>query len=73
MVDENEGKSRRIVVLFYLLLTAGGLCLYIIWGMMYNSWNIFTIDNMAIYAFFFTMVGAGVTGFLLYGRNLEIL
>jgi len=73
MADEKEGASRKVVTAIYLLLLAGGLSLYIIWGLRYGSWNIFDINNIAIYAFFFTMVGGGATGMLLYGRKQEIL
>ena len=73
MTDENEGTPRKLIALFYLIVLAGGIALYVAWGMMYNSWNILEITHIAIYSFFIVMVGAGTAGLLLYGRKQEIL
>ena len=72
MTEESKDSSRRITTLFYLLVLAGGLTLYIAWGMLYNSWNIMDIDHIAIYSFFMVMVGTGLVGVYLYGGRLEI-
>jgi hypothetical protein len=72
MDGEDDTTSRKMVALFYGLVLAGGLAIYIVWGIMYGAWNILDISNIAMYSVFFVMVGAGVVGLMLYGSKLEI-
>jgi hypothetical protein len=72
MIEESKDSSRRITTLFYALVLVGGATLYIAWGMLYGSWNIFDINNIAIYSFFMVMVGTGLAGVYIYGGGLDI-
>jgi len=72
MIEEPKDSSRRLITLFYGLVLVGGLTLYIGWGMIYGSWNILDINNIAIYSLFMVMVGTGLAGVYLYGGRLEI-
>ncbi|MFH0816446.1 MAG: hypothetical protein V1934_06495 [Methanobacteriota archaeon] len=72
MIEESKDSSRRLTALFYGLVLVGGITLYAAWGMLYGAWNIFDIDNIAIYSFFMVMVGTGLVGVYLYGGKLEI-
>jgi hypothetical protein len=72
MNEESKDSSRKIITLYYGLVLVGGLALYAAWGILYGAWNIFDINNIAIYSFFMVMVGTGLAGVYLYGGRLEI-
>ena len=55
----------------YFLMIFGGIGLYLVWGVLYNSWNILTVANSGIYALTVLLVGFGIVGYLLYSRPQE--
>ena len=54
------------MVAFYGLILALGLAIYIGWGLMYGSWNIFDRSNLGIYATTVLLCGFGLVGMILY-------
>lgn len=61
--------ARTVVFYGYGFLLSVGVVLYVVWGILYNSWNIFAAENIGIYALVILMVVFGLTGMLLYGRD----
>ena len=55
----------------YFLMIFAGIGLYLIWGVLHNSWNIFTVENSGIYALTILLVGFGIVGYLLYSKPQE--
>ena len=56
---------KRAVKTFSLLLIVAAALLYWIWGISYDSWNIFAAENMGIYSLFVVLLGFGLFGYLL--------
>ncbi len=69
-VEAND-VPRLVAKWLYFLMIFAGITLYLVWGIMYNSWNIFTVANSGIYALTVLLVGFGIVGYLLYSRPLE--
>jgi hypothetical protein len=66
---EHEQIPKKYLIGFYAMLLAVGLIIYLTWGIMYGSWNIFERENLGIYAITVIMVGFGIVGILLYTMN----
>jgi hypothetical protein len=65
--DIEEGHiPRRYLIFFYSLLLVLGLAVYLGWGIMYGSWNLFDRSNLGIYALTVILCGFGIVGILLY-------
>ncbi len=58
--------SRVVIFYAYAFLLSMGVGLYLVWGIAYNSWNVFAAENIGIYALVVVMVVFGLTGMLLY-------
>jgi hypothetical protein len=56
---------KRTIKIFSLLLIVTAVVFYWAWGVAYNSWNIFSADNMGVYAIVVVLLGFGVLGYLL--------
>jgi hypothetical protein len=72
MNEETKDSSRRITALFYALVLAGGVTLYLTWGIIFGSWNLFVVEHIALYSLVIVMVGMGAIGLVLYGGKHEI-
>jgi len=67
MPDENQVEiPNKYMQLFYSALLALGLIIYISWGLMYGSWNVFARENLGMYAVTVVLCGFGLVGILLY-------
>jgi lipopolysaccharide export LptBFGC system permease protein LptF len=68
---ESDGADfqRKGALTFYTLLLAGGIALYWIWAVLYDTWYPFTKGNIAIYVVYMPMIAFGVIGILLYKRK----
>ena len=70
MADPEGGEfQRKSVFTFYTLLLIGGIAVYWIWGLLYNTWNPFTKDNIAIYVICAPLIAFGAIGMLLYRKK----
>jgi multidrug resistance efflux pump len=71
MMAEAEGSKfqRKTIRTFYGLLLIAGIAVYWIWGILYNTWNPFTRDDIAIYPVFITLIAFGIIGLLLYRKK----
>ena len=63
---EQDQIPQRFLIAFYSLLLTLGITIYVAWGIMYDSWNIFERENLGIYALTVVLVGFGFVGILLY-------
>jgi len=61
--------QRKATMTFYGLLLMGGIVLYWIWGMLYDTWYPFTKGNIAIYVVCMPMVAFGLIGMLLHRKT----
>lgn len=68
---EANDVPRVIAKWLYFLSIFAGIGLYVVWGILYNSWNIFTVANSGIYALTVLLVGFGIVGYLLYSKPHE--
>ena len=67
MPEDNQVEiPRKYMIGFYSILLAVGLIIYISWGLMYGSWNVFARENLGIYAVTVILCGFGFVGVLLY-------
>ena len=68
MPEENREIEipNNIMMLFYASFLALGIVIYISWGLMYGSWNIFARTNLGIYATTVILCGFGLVGMMLY-------
>jgi hypothetical protein len=57
---------KKVMMAAYSALLALGLIIYVSWGLMYNSWNIFDRSNLGIYSVTVILCGFGAFGLLLY-------
>ncbi len=65
---ETSAFPRRVAFWFYALLLVAGIAFYIIWGAVYDSWNIFVPQHSGAYAVLVVLVGFGIVGMLLYRK-----
>jgi len=61
--------QRKAAFIFYIALLVGGIALYWAWGILYDTWNPFTKDNIAIYVICAPMIAFGLIGVLLYRKK----
>ncbi len=61
--------QRKAVLAFYASLLAGGIALYWIWGILYDTWYPFNKGNIAIYVVYAPMIAFGLVGLLLYRKK----
>jgi lipopolysaccharide export LptBFGC system permease protein LptF len=68
---EPEGAEfqRKVTLAFYAFLLAGGIALYWIWGLLYDTWYPFNKGNIAIYVVYAPMIAFGIIGLLLYRKK----
>lgn len=62
---ESSEFSRRIWFVFSILLIIAGLAFYWGWGIMFNTWNFFVVENIGAYVITFLLLGFGIIGALL--------
>ncbi len=65
---EASAFPRRVAFGFYTLLLLLGVAFYMIWGVIYGSWNVFDRSNAGVYAVLVIMVGFGLVGMILYRK-----
>lgn len=56
----------KVMMMFYGGLLALGLSIYIGWGLMYGSWNLFDRSNLGMYSSTVLLCGFGLVGLVLY-------
>jgi hypothetical protein len=61
--------QRKAVFTFYTLLLIGGIALYWVWGLLYDTWYPFTKGNIGIYVVYMPMIAFGMIGILLYRKK----
>lgn len=68
---EPEGAEfqRKAAFTFYTILLTGGIALYWIWGLLYDTWYPFTKGNIAIYVVCMPLVAFGIIGMLFYKKK----
>jgi len=60
---------RKMAFAFYAFLLILGIVFYIGWGLYFGTWNLFTKENIGVYAVTIVLVLFGLTGMLLYRRD----
>lgn len=55
----------------YTVLFAGGIALYLTWGIAFGSWNLLVAANIGIYAVVIVMVVFGLAGMALYSGRVD--
>ncbi len=67
MPEENEISESDQRVYFFLssLMLVLGIIIYVSWGLIYGSWNVFERTNLGIYALTVVICGFGILGIIL--------
>ena len=70
-MEEYESKPfpKKILASISAGIVALGIAIYVGWGMMYNSWNLFDWENSGIYALTVVLVTGGIIGIFLYSMK----
>jgi len=68
---KQEHIPKKIMLTFYTALLALGIFIYLAWGIVYGSWNVFERDNLGIYSVCVLLVGFGIVGILLYSVGMK--
>ena len=55
----------RVMMWFYSALLAVGVIQYVVWGLLFGSWNIFHRENLGVYTATVLLCGFGIVGMLL--------
>ena len=61
--------QRKVILGFYALLLIGGIVVYWIWGLAYDTWNPFTRGNIGIFSVYAPLIAFGLIGVLLYRKK----
>ncbi len=61
--------ARKMAFAFYAALLVLGATFYLGWGIYFGTWNVFTKDNIGVYAVTTILVLFGLTGILLYRKD----
>ena len=70
-MSENNGiteSEQRLYSFLSAMMFMIGLIIYVAWGIVYGSWNVFDRSNLGIYAVTLVLCGFGVLGFILNSR-----
>jgi len=69
MPDTEESPfPRKVAFAFYALLLIFGITFYLGWSVYFGTWNLFTNENIGVYAVTIILVLFGATGMLLYRK-----
>jgi len=66
--EEESFLVRKVAFTFYTLLLMLGIIFYFGWGIYFGTWNVFTSENIGVYAVTIILVAFGITGMLLYRK-----
>ena len=62
---EITGSEKRIYSFLSAMTFVIGAIIYIAWGVVYGSWNVFERTNLGVYAVTLILCGFGALGFIL--------
>jgi len=60
---------RKMAFAFYSILLILGVVFYVGWSLYFGTWNVFTKENIGVYAVTVILVLFGLTGMLLYRKG----
>ncbi|MEM4262217.1 MAG: hypothetical protein QW505_00355 [Thermoplasmata archaeon] len=63
--QESSELSRKAWFAFSILLIMAGIAFYWGWGIMFNTWNFFVVENIGAYVITFLLLGFGIIGAIL--------
>ncbi|MEM2839543.1 MAG: hypothetical protein QXE18_05585 [Thermoplasmata archaeon] len=63
--QEPSELSRKAWFAFSILLIMAGIAFYWGWGIMFNTWNFFVVENIGAYVITFLLLGFGIIGAIL--------
>jgi|YelNatPaOPRAMG01_1025707.scaffolds.fasta_scaffold09432_6 FtsH-binding integral membrane protein len=63
--QESSEFTRKVWFTFSVLLIIAGIAFYWGWGIMFNTWNPFIVENIGAYVITFILLGFGIIGALL--------
>ncbi len=68
MPEENAKSDipNSLMMGFYSALLALGIIIYISWGLLYGTWNLFERTNLGMYTITVLLCGFGIAGIVLY-------
>lgn len=68
---EPEGSeiNRRLALAFSTVLLIGGIALYWVWGLLYDTWYPFTRGNIGIFTIYVPLIAFGIIGILLFRKR----
>jgi len=64
-----EEFQRKIVLSFFALLLIAGICVFWIWGIVYDIWYPFSHEDIGIYTIYVPLIAFGIFGMLLYKKK----
>lgn len=59
-----QAYPKKTIKVFSSLLILTAVLFYVVWGVAYGSWNIFSAENMGVYSIFVVLLGFGILGLL---------
>jgi len=62
--EVSEGQ-REFWFLLSLLMIMAGIAFYVVWGIMFSTWNLFETRSVGAYAITVVLLGFGIVGALL--------
>ena len=67
MPDDSQVEiPKKYMLGLYAVLLAIGIIIYLSWGLLYGSWNVFARENLGMYAVTTILCGFGFFGLVLY-------
>jgi hypothetical protein len=70
--EENGETQRRIWFLTSVALIFAGIGFYGVWGMLFNTWNLFETRSLGAYAVTVLLLGFGIVGALLTKKKAAV-
>lgn len=61
--------QRKVVFSFFAILLIAGICVFWIWGIVYDVWYPFTRDNIGVYTIYVPLIAFGIIGIVLYRKK----
>lgn len=61
--------QRKATLTFFVILLIAGICVFWIWGIIYDIWYPFTHGNIAIYTIYVPLIAFGILGILLFRKK----
>ena len=68
-MQTEDSPMRKLAFMASVALLISGIIYYVVWSLVFNTWDLTNVDHLGVYAVTIVLCGFGVTGILLYSKK----